>query len=200
MMLHKVIELLKQSGFQKKEYSSYKIIYNQETQEYEKEKISVLNFENVYVNITETELYILIEKEDVFTHQDIKSYEKKVFDFTIYLGNNPLRYNINLILLCPLELQNKSKRNVKEINEIINYERDKYHCRKIFIDVSNVDFEDELLILPSFPLKVSFSETMKGYDGVIQAIHEILPDHLYNELKQKENKPDIEKILSIISQ
>ena len=122
-----------------------------------------------------------------------------MFDFIIWLGNKPLKYNINLILLCPLGLGSKSKQDRQGIDEIINYERDKYYCRKIFIDVSNPNFEEELLILPSFPLKVSFDGMMKRYDGVIQAINEILPEQLYNELKQKEIKPDIDKILSMIS-
>ncbi|MGN4584298.1 hypothetical protein [Bacillus cereus group sp. MYBK228-1] len=198
-MLHKVIELLKQNGFQKKEYIPNRIVYNQETQKSEEKAIRLLNFDHVYLNKTETELYILIEKDTVFTHRDIKEYEKKMFNFIIWLGNKPLKYNINLILLCPLGLGSKSRQDRKGIDEIINYERDKYYCRKIFIDVSNPNFEEELLILPSFPLKVSFDGMMKGYDGVIQAINEILPEQLYNELKQKEIKPDIDKILSMIS-
>ncbi|MFB4165328.1 hypothetical protein ACE1TI_16345 [Alteribacillus sp. JSM 102045] len=193
MKLNEVTKVLENNGFKQKEFMINKSQYNSETEKYEHKQVSILDFKNIFTNKNETEIYLIEEKDQLFINEEVDEFEKRVAGFIAFLGNNPLKYNINLLLLCPLNLQRKGKKESEEINKLISYERNKYYCRKIFLDTANQNFEDEMSLIPSFPIKVNVEEVSKGYKGMSDAIKTIINKPLYKELIKEE--PNKEKVL-----
>jgi len=102
----------------------------------------LLDFDEVYSN--GKEIYIVLENlEESFSDEQIRAYEDKVNSFLYTLSNNDgIKYNINLIMICPLN---------ENIN-ILNFERDKYICRKTFLNSQAENFMDEIKLLPFIPI------------------------------------------------
>lgn len=191
--LAEVIHFFKINGFKETQFI-------RRSQVKESTDYSILPFNNILTNENRTELYILEERVNgVFNKNEIENFEKKIAAFIPFLSNHdPIKYNINLILLCPLHLEKKEDWRKTEIANVIGFERSKYTCRKIFLDTANKHFEDELSLIPSIPLHVhlKFSESDQ-HDLTLKA-KEILSTHLYEELVKEKEDIFIGKILTLL--
>lgn len=149
MKLNYVAEILSSFGFTAQEFSKTKITEDGQV------KYKVLDFKNVYSDKLQRELYILVENLDrIFNKEEIDDFQKKVARFIYSRPNNDaLKFNINLVLICPFG---------EDISQVVSLERDKYYCRKIFINsgvTSEEDFMREVYTLPSIPI----SKILKGF-------------------------------------
>ncbi|ACK91498.1 hypothetical protein IRV08_18230 [Bacillus cereus] len=195
MKSKEVIDLLKQNDFKEKVYVRSKVQYNSESRKLEKEEYNILEFDFIFINEKETELYIIEEKESLFTHEEIEVFNVKIAAFHTLMGNSPIKYNINLLLLCPLHLQNLDKEREASIRKILGHERDKYNCRKIFLDTANSNFEEELSILPSIPIDVEIKNTSIGYEGLLEKVKEVLGESLYTELNRLDEEINLHSVV-----
>lgn len=163
MMIEKIEEILLNCGYLKKEFYTVK---NKENIEFE--------FDNIYVNADDTEMYILVE--DYVSEVNIKKYHDEILFFQNWYNNEILIYNINLILIYNNDSTDEELRNL-----IYKYEKDAHLCRKIFIDSLSELNDLEFDILPFRPLgavKISNqSEQLKK--NIISLLGNI---EIYNQL------------------
>ncbi|EPC8419161.1 hypothetical protein ACR3AO_001733 [Bacillus wiedmannii] len=199
MKSKEVIELLKKNKFKEKKYARNKLVYNSEKGNSETQEYNILEFDLIFINEKETELYIVEEKECLFTQEEIEAFNIKIAAFHTLMGNSSIRYNINLLLLCPLDLQNLDKEREASVRKILGYERDKYNCRKIFLDTANPNFEEELSILPSVPINVEINTLNIGYEGLLDQVKTILGKPLYKELNRLEEEIDIYSVVKYLN-
>ncbi|MDF0736471.1 hypothetical protein [Bacillus pacificus] len=195
MKIDEVIDLLKVNGFKEKKFIKKRVIYNQKERKQEIQEFNILEFEFVFVNEVETELYIVEEKDSLFTYEEIEEFNIKIAAFLTFLGNSPIKYNVNLVLLCPLNLKNLDEEDEREVRYILGHERNKYNCRKIFLDTANQNFEEELSILPSLPINVQIENLNIGYGGLLEQVKLALGEDLYQELNKFDEEIDIRSIV-----
>lgn len=125
-------------------------------------------FEHVYFDANEREAYLLIEKANIFSPSEIDQLVDEIAGFITLRPNDILKYNINLVLLCPLQLYNNNAINESDPKyKILSYEKDRYFCRKFLLDTTNPNFEEEIDLLPFMPVDVDFNQVSQGYDGLI---------------------------------
>lgn len=109
-------------------------------------------FRDVYFDANQKEVYILVEKNESFSVEEIIEFETQISGFITIFADEVLAYNTNLILISPLGFYNSSSDIEKnDYMDLVNrYERDKFYCRKIFLDKSAQGKyeESELSILP----------------------------------------------------
>ncbi|MGG3271492.1 ABC-three component system middle component 1 [Priestia aryabhattai] len=159
------------------------------------EEVDILPFNKIFISSDNNEIYIVEEKDSLFTTEEIDEMDGKILAFIQFLPNkNPIKYNINLLLLCPLPSGEKTK----EVQEILGYERSKYTCRKIFLDTSSQDFQQELSILPSFPLQVNLTLSERRISKLTTKVKEMVKQDLYHELLKEEEEIELEDILSLL--
>jgi hypothetical protein len=195
MMFQEVCRLLENNGFKKKRFMHKKMNNSSEVVE-----MDLLEFDHIFISENETEVYIIEEKKELFKPTEVEQLEKRVAGFIPFLGNRPLKYNINLLLLCPLDLKRQGKSN--EIKKLISYERSKYFCRKIFLDTAvrnKQEKEEELSILPSFTMELNINEFSSGYEGITQKIKEVINDELYLELVKTDRQININNVLTYLN-
>ncbi len=108
----------------------------------------LLHFDTIFSDKYGREIYIIEEQnEKIFSKEAIYKIEENIKAFIYSRPNNDgIRYNINLVLLCPID------KKTQEYNDIVNLERDKYTCRKIFLDTECSNIEEEMSILPFIPI------------------------------------------------
>lgn len=151
-------------------------------------------FHNIFISPNENEVYIVETNKHVFREEELKSFETKIIGLVGFLPNIPLRYNINMVLACPLNIRNNGKSS-RTKNQIIRYERIKYYCRRFFLDTANLSFEDELAILPFSSIQLDIN--VKGYEGIVQEIKKILPEEIFTELVREQT--DYSRLKEIMS-
>lgn len=178
MKLNDVINYLVNNGYFEKTYIRNTSYLNKEGKRESKE-VRILPFNHVFVSANNNEVYIIEEKEDLFTSKELEEMDNIILTFIQFLSNrDPIKYNINLVLLCPFE----TKKNQKEFNYMLGYERSKYTSRKIFLNTSSKIFENELSILPSFPLDVHLTLKQTQIDSLTSKMKEVVSESLYNAL------------------
>lgn len=162
-MIKKVNEILLSCGYKMREFS---MCQNDEDVK--------LNFDNIYVNSDETEMYILVE--NYISESNIKNYHDEILFFQNWYNNEILIYNINLILIYENNSSNQELRNL-----IFKYEKDTHLCRKIFIDSKSELNDLEFDILPFRPLgAVNISnQTEQLKKNIISMLGNI---EIYNQL------------------
>lgn len=170
-----------------------------------KDEMLLSQFEDVYFDKQQREMYIICEKQKFdFTEESLTNYidqmETIISGFISIYADNVLSYNVNLVLLLPIGLYEEKPEYLEyRVTLISNYERDKYSCRKIFIDStakSEEEIERELNMLPF--LRINSKQDSEP-DNVEQKIKEILfnNEEFYNEMI-KEDMIDFDKIDKII--
>ncbi|NWQ43312.1 hypothetical protein MLOOGBEN_21665 [Bacillus sp. EB106-08-02-XG196] len=178
MKLNDVIKHFINNGYYEKTYIKNSSYINKEGKRESKDVI-ILPFKHVFVSANNNEVYIIEEKENLFTSKELEEIDNKILTFIQFLSNrDPIKYNINLVLLCPFE----TKKNQKEFNKMLGYERSKYTSRKIFLNTSSDNFENELSILPSFPLDVHLTLKQTQINSLTMKVKEVVNESLYNAL------------------
>lgn len=102
------------------------------------------------------------------------------------------------MLLCPLHIKQSNNTSKEKTASIIGVERSKQTCRKIFLDTSSDNFDDELSMIPSFPLRVDFKFAESEQSNLSFKIKEVLSDELTKELSKENSKVDLDKITSLL--
>lgn len=151
---------------------------------------NLLSFESVFSDSCGREIYIIEEQiEKMFSKQTIIEMEDRVKAFIFSRQNNDgIRYNINLILLCPIDKKSLEYKN------IVALERDKYTCRKIFLNSNCQCIQDELSILPFIPISEYVDYDVNKLMNLTDEINKISYNNeiILNELLSKE--PNLKKI------
>lgn len=192
-MIKEVVKKLRENNFEPTQFIETQSFYDFKEEKQVQEPVNILPFEHVYIDKNKVELYLLVEKKELFNEEEIKQFDKKISSFIAFLDyNDPIKYNINLILLCPLNL----KTHVTDSNtkKILAYERNKFNSRKIFLDTSNKNFHEELEILPSFPIDLGYEFKSDGYKGLVEDIKTIIPNELFEELSKEIDEINVNKI------
>ncbi|MEX3748195.1 hypothetical protein [Lysinibacillus xylanilyticus] len=192
MKIDIVSQFLKDHNFKEKEYTRTWSIINSQG---EKEEMSrnILPFDRVFVDNDEKEVYIIEEKSNYFTVEEINEMENDILAFIQFLSNKEsIKYNINLLLLCPLN----AKDNRKEITDLLSFERSKYTCRKIILNTANAEFEQELAILPSFPININDNLSQEKVDILNDRIKIVVDEAIFQELLKETDEIDLEEILN----
>lgn len=115
---------------------------------YNKSKLKIsnkeLDIEDVFIKDNK-EVYIILQDE--LWIEKIEKYQRMILWFQNCIGNEVIKYNINIIILYrDIDIELKSKM----IDYIKKYERDLHFCRKLFI---NLDDKNSLNILPFYKIK-----------------------------------------------
>lgn len=190
MKLEIIQEFLKSNGYEEKKF-------NRVTNENNFEDI--LPFDNIFINRNETELYLIEEKSTPFTPEEIEAFENYILAFIQLLPNrNPLKYNINLLLLCPLQNESVDK---SDVNFLVGLERNKYTCRKIVLDTSSSDdvfINNEISLLPSFPIKVDLTASKSIRDSLIEEVKTVVNQNLYSELVKEIEELNLDTVLNLL--
>ncbi|MCQ6266313.1 hypothetical protein M1K46_11650 [Fictibacillus sp. WQ 8-8] len=190
MKLEIVQDFLTSNGYEKKKFNREIIKNNVE---------DILPFENIYINRIETELYLIEEKNTPFTQEEIEEFENIILAFIQVLPNrNPLKYNINLLLLCPLQTDCIDKSDVRFL---VGLERNKYTCRKIVMDTSSskdIFIKKEISLLPSFPIKVELTQSKSIKDSLIEEVKTVVNKNLYNELVKENEELNLDTVLNLL--
>jgi hypothetical protein len=186
MKLEIVQEFLKSRGYKKTKF-------------YRKNNEDILPIDIIFINRDETELYIIEEKEAPFNKEEIENIENDILAFIQLLPNrSPLKYNINLLLLCPFQSENVNK---EDLNFLVGLERNKYTCRKIVLDTScsnDIFMKNELSLLPSFPIIVELTPSKSIRDNLAEEVRTVVKQDLYNELVKSNEDLYLEKILKLL--
>jgi hypothetical protein len=199
MVYNLVAEKLSQSGYEPKIFE--KLITRRATEGKEfVEKISLLpSFDHVYVDAEEKEAYILVEKDSIFSNEEIQQYVDEIVGFIALRPNETLKYNVNLIMVCPLNLKNKENYNYDPAYQIMSYEKDRYFFRKIFIDACNPNIEEEINILPFMPITVDFNAISAGYEGIAAEVKSVLGhEELFTNLGKRDVSPQLDAIIELL--
>jgi hypothetical protein len=171
----------------------------EKTQYFRKNNENILPFENIFINNDKTELYLIEEKEVPFNKEEIEVFENNILAFIQLLPNrSPLKYNINLILLCPLKTESVDKADVKFL---VGLERNKYTCRKIVLDTSysnEIFIKKELSLLPSFPIRVDLPQSTSVRDRLAEEIKKVIPQNLYIELIKENEDMNMNTVLNLL--
>lgn len=194
MKIKDVIQFFESNGY-KEIIFTRKNFFQEEAREY-----TILPFDIIYASQNKTEIYIIVEKtEGVYTKTEIEEMESKVAAFIPFLKNtDPIKYNINLLLLCPLQIKKQKDIHKSEIASILGFERSKYTCRKLFLDTANNNFEDELTVIPSFPLHVHLKFSENEEFDLIRKVKETISDDLYKELKKEKAEININRVTLLL--
>lgn len=191
MKLNDVKDFLLANGYSEKPFMKKSVTINSEGKKAINE-INILPFNKIFISQNQNELYILEEKECLFTPDELVKMDNLILTFIQFLSNkDAIKYNINLVLLCPFN----KKKDQKELQKMLGFERNKYTCRKIFLDTSSNDFREEMAILPSFPLDVQFVLKSDQINSLSNKIKEIMDDHLYTELIKDTDKLSLNQVL-----
>ncbi|MBH0160460.1 hypothetical protein [Fictibacillus sp. 26RED30] len=172
----------------------FKKIGTFESDSYVNKLLIKTEFQDIFINQDESEAYIVIFNDHIFKEEELKMFESKIIGLIGYLPNTPIRYNINLVLACPLKIK-EGDRLSETSNAIIRYERIKYYCRRFFLDIENSSFEDELIMLPFSSIQLDID--VKGYNGILREIQKIVPENLYEELMK--DQTDFSRIKNLAS-
>ncbi|OMF84315.1 ABC-three component system middle component 1 [Paenibacillus sp. FSL R7-0337] len=193
MRIMQVRQFFESNGFSETQFK-------RKMQNIEGEEYSILRFDCVLINKERSEIYILEEKLNcMFTRTEIEKLENMIAAFIPFLRNSdPIKYNINLMLLCPLHIKQSNNTSKEKTASIIGVERSKQTCRKIFLDTSSDNFDDELSMIPSFPLRVDFKFAESEQSNLSFKIKEVLSDELTKELSKENSKVDLDKITSLL--
>lgn len=144
----------------------------------------LLPFDSVFSDSYGKEIYIIEEQlEQMFSKEIIATIEDKVRAFIYSRQNNDgIRYNINLILLCPIDKKSQ------EYKEIVDLERNKYTCRKLFLNSKCSNYEDEMSILPFIPISSYINYDVSELTNLADEINRITFSNeiILNELLAKE--------------
>ncbi|MCZ2258076.1 hypothetical protein [Sporosarcina sp. G11-34] len=192
MKIEIVSQFLKDHDFLEKEYLR---TWSSSNAQGEKEEVSrnILPFSRVFVDKNEKEIYIIEEKSSYFTVEEINEMENGILAFIQFLSNKEsIKFNINLLLLCPLNAIDKTE----EITKLLSFERSKYTCRKIILNTANLDFNQELAILPSFPISINSELSQEKVGELKDKIKEVVDETIYQELLKEKDEIDLEKILN----
>ncbi|WP_399632713.1 hypothetical protein [Sporosarcina sp. SG10008] len=187
-----VSQFLKDHGFSEKEYIRTWTISNAEGKKEEMSR-NILPFSSVFVDNNEKEIYIIEEKSSHFTVEEINKMENDILTFIQFLSNKEsIKYNINLLLLCPLNAIDKTE----EITNLLSFERSKYTCRKIILNTANAEFNQELAILPSFPISINSDFSREKVGELKERIKEVVDETIYQELLKEKDEINLEEILN----
>lgn len=150
------------------------------------------SFRHIFQDDKGRELYILEEKESMFTDRDLDRFHKEISGFITLSSNDVIKYNINLILLCPFG------KSLADKNIINKYENNKYICRKIFLNTLNDNLEEEINLLPllrlnSNPIAIDEYEIKNSVIGILSNSADF-----YEELKKDIKIIDINKIKELL--
>jgi hypothetical protein len=157
------------------------------------------SFEHVYTDSAEKEAYIIVEKDYIFSNDEIRQYVDEIVGFIALRPNEPLKYNVNLIIVCPLNLKNKENYNDDPTYQIMAYEKDRYFFRKIFVDSLNPNVEEEINILPFIPITVDFNAISAGYEGLATKVKAILGyEELFINLSNSESPPNLDAVIEMV--
>lgn len=191
MKLQIVLDFLAGNGYEEKMFKRKTHIDGSEE--------DILPFGHIFINSLGSELYIIEEKNTPFQKKEIEEFENIIFTFLQFLPNrNPLKYNINLLLLCPLRHEGSLS---EEIDYLVGLERNKFTCRKIILDTSKNDElfrQDELSMLPSFPVQVELTPSGSIRKDLLVQVKEIVKPALYTQLIKINEKLELENILSLL--
>ena len=189
MKLDSICEILNQNGYFMKKFT--KFISKGINSKIFLTDYKTLDFDNVLSNENDTELYIIEEKaNDAFSFEDIYAMEKRISSFIFTRPNkDSLKYNINLILICPIKEMDRKL--------VITLERNKYYCRKIFINslLEGQDFENELNVLPFLPIShsVPFYE-LSSIPNVLEEVKSKINDNKIFELLSSEEEINLNEL------
>ncbi|WLR60637.1 ABC-three component system middle component 1 [Guptibacillus hwajinpoensis] len=190
MKIELVSQFLKDHDYLEKKYLRTLAISNQEG---EKEEVSrnILPFPKVFTDSNEKEIYIIEEKSTHFLEDEINKMENDILAFIQFLSNrDSIKFNINLLLLCPLN----DSSNKEEITKLLSFERSKYTCRKIILNTAIENFEQELGILPSFPIKIAQNPSEEKVEELENKIKAIVDEGIYRELVNEADEVDIDEM------
>jgi hypothetical protein len=185
-----VIQFLKDHDFLEKEYLRKWSSSNEQGEKEEKSR-KILPFSKVFIDSNEKEIYIIEEKSRHFIEEEINKMENDILAFIQFLSNKQsIKYNINLLLLCPLNATDKTD----EITKLLSFERSKYTCRKIILNTANENFEQELAILPSFPININHNPSEEKVGELENRIKEIVDERIYQHLVKETDEINLEEL------
>ncbi|MGG1629821.1 hypothetical protein [Rossellomorea sp. NRS-1567] len=195
MKINIVKDYLLTNGFLEKHFMRKSAIINSEGKK-ENRVINILPFNHIFISQSEKEVYILEENESLFTSKELMKMDNLILTFIQFLSNkDSIKYNINLILICPFN----KKKDKKELQKMLGFERNKYTCRKIFLDTSSKDFSEEMAILPSFPLDVQLVLKSSQIDSLTNNIKEIMDENLFRVLLKDSEEISLDQVLFSLS-
>ncbi|OMD41115.1 hypothetical protein [Paenibacillus odorifer] len=194
-MLDHLSTLFEENGFSRMSFIQKLPYYDIELKKHSMKFTDILKFDCIYADQEIREVFVIASKlKSVFTQEEIKNCEQEIANFINFHPSNSLRFNITLILLCPLNFTKKMKKIPADILDVLGSEKDKYFCKKIFLDSTNPNAEEELSILPLVPINISVKDKANGYSGITLKLKEFMNDELFKELTKIEDEPDIEII------
>ncbi|AIQ34699.1 hypothetical protein R50345_08790 [Paenibacillus sp. FSL R5-0345] len=194
-MLEQLISMLENNGYYRMSYIQRLPKYDKDNNKYEMKYLNILNFDYVFSDKENKEVFIIQEKNKIYTKDEIKRYEEEVASFINFNPHNSLKFNITMVLLAPLYLQMKKSKKVSfEVLELLSSEKDKYFCKKIVLDSKNSNFEEELSILPLVPINISVKDKSNGYNGITLKLKEFINESVFNELIKTQSIPDLQAI------
>lgn len=194
-MLQQLISLLENNEYYRMSFIQKLPKYDIGKNKYEMKYLNILNFEYVFSDKENKEVFIIQEKNKIYTKDEIKRYEEEVASFINFYPNNSLKFNITMVLLAPLNLEKKKSKKVSsDVLELLSSEKDKYFCKKIVLDSKNNNIDEELSILPLVPINISVSDKSSGYNGITLKLKEFINDSVFNELIKIQSIPDLQII------
>lgn len=139
---------------------------------------------NTYMK-DEKEVYILLKYEDI---NKLINYQTKILWFQNCTNNRIIKYNINIIILY----DNSKSDTIDLSNYISFFERDTNICRKIFV---NIDDIDSLNVLPFYEENsLDYEEIEKNILAKIESV--IANKEIYIKLSERNfNCNDMDKLL-----
>jgi len=189
-VLDKVVSLLKQHGF----------LHMDDVID---QKLNLLQgFKNVYFDSAKSEVYIVVDKNEVFLADEIEEYETQISGFITLFANDVLTYNVNLVLISPIGFYepHSTEKQLEYMALINRFERDKYFCRKIFLDKKSRGEKeiDELSILPFN--KITIEENTDYQDDDESKLAEIFKQNnaLLIELTKPVSEINIELVQNLL--
>ena len=161
-----------------------------------KKYIEELGLNDVYLNQKENEMYVVKGNDEPISLDEVQSCVDKIAGFTLLFPNLALSYNVNLVIICPLNNQKVKNKLLNQSNRL-NIERDKYYCRKFVLNSITKDVNEELDILPIRPVSLHIKEKFNGYEGLNERVLNVLGEVLFKELSRSE-KLDLDDLLKLI--
>ncbi|MBD3917585.1 hypothetical protein H8B09_02375 [Paenibacillus sp. PR3] len=155
-----------------------------------------LGLDDVYLNKQENEMYIVKSKDEPMALDEVQIIINKIAGFTLLFPNISLSYNINLVLICPLNKKQVDNELLDGINRL-NIERNKYYCRKFVLNSSAKNTDEEIDILPIRAISLHIKEQFNGYDGLNRNVSNVLGDAMFEELSKPE-RPELDQILKFL--
>ncbi|MFC9744202.1 hypothetical protein ACFVKC_40675, partial [Streptomyces noursei] len=101
MKIEEVCDYLRTNGYTEKTFLRNSTFLNSEGRR-DKKEVNILPFNQIFISQNQNEVYIVEEKESLFTPAELEKFDNLILTFIQFLSNKDvIKYNINLLLVCP---------------------------------------------------------------------------------------------------